>query len=77
MFILIPISTSSYYIIFHFYPNIRLHLQFFVLFALTELFSMASKDNPYLTVVWNIKDKQLVKKIFTILKENSTIQKDI
>lgn len=38
---------------------------------------MAPKDNPYPPVAWNAEDKRLVKEIFTILEENSTIRKGI
>lgn len=66
-------------LIFHFcfYPNVKLYLQFFILFTLTKLFDIAPKNNFYLLIAWNVEDKQLVKEIFTILKENSIIQKRI
>ncbi len=38
---------------------------------------MVPKDNPYPPVAWNAEDKRLVKEIFTILEENSTIRKGI
>ena len=38
---------------------------------------MTPKNNYYPLITWNVEDKWLVKEIFTILKENNTIQKDI
>ncbi len=38
---------------------------------------MALKEISYPPVAWNVKDKWLIKEIFTILEENSAIQKSI